>query len=334
MGRKLLFTAHHTVVDSVSWRILVEDLVRMLEQNRQDKAFALPEKTASVLSWSKAVRTYALNIGDEEKNYWRGVESCGFLFPSDYEGEDDVLSRCGTVKRSLDAGATGRLLGPANAAYGTKPDEIMLAALALAVCDTAGTDGAVVELEGHGREEADDTIDVSRTVGWFTCIYPVILKSCGQDLPAHIKGIKEQLRKVPGKGMGYSALKYITGELSENLGKRIRFNYLGELDNTPDSGLLAISDMNSGEESDLENNLTALIDINAMVCGRSLRVQAAYSRSRFSDETVCRWMDRFLDSLMELINFCCGRKSADYTPSDFDMVSFSQDELDAILTDF
>ncbi len=332
-GRKLLFTAHHTVVDSVSWRILVEDLARMFEQKRQGREFALPEKTDSVLRWSEAVRTYALNLGDEERSYWRGVESCGFLFPSDYEGGDDMLSRCGTLKRSLDTGATGRLLGPANKAYGTKPDEIMIAALALAVCDMAGSDEAVVELEGHGREEADDTIDVSRTVGWFTCIYPVVLKSCGQDLPAHIKGIKEQLRKVPGKGMGYSALKYITGELPENSGKRIRFNYLGELDNMPDSGLLAISNMNSGEESDLENNLTALLDINAMVCGQSLRVQAEYSRSRFREDTVCRWMDSFFDRLSGLIDFCCGRKCAEYTPSDFDMVSFSQDELDMFLTD-
>ena len=134
----------------------------------------------------------------------------------------------------LDAEQTRQLLQQAPAAYRTQVNDLLLTALARAVCRWSGQGSTLIQLEGHGREDLFDDIDLTRTVGWFTSLFPVRLTPTA-DLGGSIKAIKEQLRAIPDKGMGYGVLRYLgdaatQAALAALPQPRITFNYLGQFD--------------------------------------------------------------------------------------------------------
>ena len=144
-----------------------------------------------------------------------------------------------TVSVRLDSERTRQLLQQAPSAYRTQVNDLLLTALARVLCRWSGHESALIQLEGHGREALFDEIDLTRTVGWFTSAYPLRLtpsnieEAAGQG--ASIKAIKEQLRAVPHKGLGYGVLRYLADEpsrqrMAELPAAPITFNYLGQFD--------------------------------------------------------------------------------------------------------
>ena len=333
-GRRILFTAHHLVMDGISWRILLGDFARLYEHKGEDRLSILPGKSRSMSIWAQRLREYAKEIEQGQVEYWNRIADHSFIFPADYESEDDFIDSSMNFTENLDEGETRLLLYDANRAFGTEPHELMLAALVLAVCDLSGGSEAVIELEGHGREELFEDVDVSRTVGWFTSMYPVVLKKYGQELPMHVKAVKEQLRSVPDRGVGYGILKYLTTALRDRCQKHVRFNYLGEADDLSPSQLFKIAGEDSGPESGGLNHMTALIDINLIVLNKRLNLNCTYSKLKFKNDTIRILSQRFLDHLRDIINCCVSKRSTEYTPSDFDMVRFSQEELDLLVNEF
>jgi amino acid adenylation domain-containing protein/non-ribosomal peptide synthase protein (TIGR01720 family) len=333
-GRRILFTAHHLVMDGISWRVLLEDFARLYEYGGEDGAFVLPGKTQSIMRWANKLQEYAKAEAIGQIEYWNQIAAHDFVFPADYDSEGDSIDNSTTYTENIDEDETRLLLHDANRAFGTEPYELMLAALVLAVGGLCGSSEVVMELEGHGREELFADIDISRTVGWFTSIYPVVLKKYGQDLSVHIKAVKEQLRCIPDKGLGFGILKYLTDALPDSHKKHIRFNYLGEADNISYNHLFGIAGEDSGSESSGLNHMTSLIDINLIILNKRLNVNYTYSKLKFLNETICRLSQRFLDHLREIIYYCSSKSWTEYTPSDFDMVKFSQDELDQLVSKF
>jgi hypothetical protein len=159
-------------------------------------------------------------------------------------------------------------------------------ALSLALSKYIRQKKVAIELEGHGREEISNKIDITRTVGWFTSMYPVILNTEGDNLNEKIKSLKEQLRGVPNKGFNFGVLKYLSRTMKDFPSRYIRFNYLGDFDSILNNALFENAYENSGLEHGKENHMTSLIEINCMIIEKKLNISINFSKKIFKEDSL------------------------------------------------
>ncbi|MET8222753.1 non-ribosomal peptide synthase/polyketide synthase [Streptomyces sp. NPDC005301] len=260
----LLLVAHHLVVDAVSWRILRDDLEAAYRQAAQGEPVALGERSTSFRDWARALAAHVADGGlDHELPYWEEAVTAEQLPVAGSPGADAGEKRVLTVE--LDEEDTTALLRAAPTAYRTRVNDVLLSALALALARWTGRDRVRLDLEGHGREDVLDGVDLSRTVGWFTTVHPVALRvdepdefGPARDWRALVKLVRRQLRAVPGNGLGFGALRtYGSPEVRERLGSaahgQVVFNYLGQWDARPadsGSGLVRAEHGSFGQDHD------------------------------------------------------------------------------------
>ena len=213
---RLLIVIHHLAVDGVSWRILLEDFESAYTQLKEGQNVRLPAKTSSFQQWALKLAEYSLT-GElkAELDYWKHVTgSPPTTLPLDHIGPRSrqiLESSSTTIKVRLEASETQALLQQVPAVYKTQVNDVLLTALALAFREWTGSDEFYINLEGHGREDIVEGIDLSRTIGWFTSIFPVRLRLDSISPGPALKSVKEQLRKIPQKGIGYGILRYLAG---------------------------------------------------------------------------------------------------------------------------
>ncbi len=205
----ILIIAHHAAVDPVSWPILLDDLVVACSQSERGGTVELPPKTTSFQRWAEELQALASSAElTAEADYWLTVVAEPGDLPRDHpEGGNDLAS-ARILRASLDEERTSRLLHRVSGAYRTQINDVLLAPLGVVLGEWAGR-RVLVDLEGHGREDIGPDIDVSRTVGWFTSLYPLSLYGDGSDLGVLLKRTKERLREVPRHGHGYGVLRYL-----------------------------------------------------------------------------------------------------------------------------
>jgi amino acid adenylation domain-containing protein/non-ribosomal peptide synthase protein (TIGR01720 family) len=341
-GTRLLIVIHHLAIDGISWRILLEDMQTAYEQLSQSKNIAWPAKTTSFKTWSEQIKKYAQSVTvSTELNYWLSFSELSPL-PLDFPpSHDDTTSN--TVASSvqftvsLSVEETQVLLNDVPPIYNTQINDVLLTALVQTLTHWTKKDDIVIDLEGHGREDLFQNIDLSRTVGWFTTLFPVRLtldkgKSPGETL----KSIKEQLRHIPHRGMGYGLLRYLNPEtawqLKMSCQPEISFNYLGQFDNLlSNQGLFKIASENSGQtHSPLEQRLY-LIEINALVSENQLKIEWTYCQNRHHRATIEHLAQDFIAALQSLMSHCQSVKTGNYTPSDFLSSKLSQNSLDKLM---
>ncbi len=222
-------------------------------------------------------------------------------------------------------------------AYRTEINDILLTALVLAIGDWTGSYDLSLSLEGHGREDVIKDIDLSRTIGWFTSIFPVHLRlENPNDLGEAIKTVKEDLRRIPHKGIGYGILSSLAQEpsLSNVSHPSLSFNYLGQWDNTLKSESLFTFSQESAGQSVSEKNAPAhLLDINSEVRHGILHLSWSYSRNHYHDQTIEKVTHAFTKRLKQLIQHCSQDNTFGYTPSDFNLINLDliNDELKNII---
>ncbi len=330
-GKRLLITAHHLVVDGVSWRILLEDFATLLQQIIDGNAVKLPAKTLSYQKWACALKDYAKKISLKE-DYFKENQDVdrSFIFTSDHNLGDDTIKNCHSICGELTESNTKNLLKYANTSYGTHSDEILLISFILTLSEFWGKENIGLELEGHGRDEIVKDINISRTVGWFTNIYPAIFKVKNENLSYKIKSLKEQIKEASAKGMELGINRFINNWSKEVSLKYIRYNYLGEFNGTEDYGIFEIMEGDVRIDCSDQNEATALIDVNSMVLKDKLKITFTYSRNRFLDETIEKLMNLYLSNIESIIQHCCSITTKEFTPSDFDTIDVSQDELDEL----
>lgn len=329
-GKRLLITAHHLIIDGVSWRIILEDLYNLLRQLSEDAYLKLPAKTHSVQLWAEEMEKYSKTIGMRELNYWNEVLNYKFSYPHDYDMGEDTIEHSDSITIQLSKELTTCLLTKANYAYNTEPRDLMIIALLNVIKKNTNLTDIVIELEGHGREELCDNIDISRTVGWFTTIYPVLLRIHSDDFTSQIKSIKEQIRQIPKNGLDYGVLKYMTNTLDDNTTSNIRFNYLGDFASDIDNEFFSLQYGTTGNECCTENKLTTLIDINCYIRDNELTTIISYSKNKFSQNTIKRFAYSYEETLNNIINHCYHKNEIEFTPSDFSAIGLSQDDIDTI----
>lgn len=331
-GNRLLLTAHHVVVDAVSWRIIIDDLVRIIAMVKKGELCDLPEKTASYQLWSNQLREYSERISDEEISYWSSVHANSFRFTKDTMIGTVPLGDVQTLKASLSPEDTSLLWGPAHQSFGTETHELLVISLAIAISEFSSQREIVIELEGHGREELSEKLDITRTVGWFTSIYPIQLEVPNLTLLDQIKSLKEQLRSIPGKGIGYGILKHtrqVWGDME--LVRRIRFNYLGDFSTDNGENALTIVDEPTGSETDSRNPLTCLMDIQSYRLHNQLHIECIYHEGEFDKESMEQLLICYKSTLEGVVKYGYTNQRVEFTPSDFSGISILQEELDGIL---
>ncbi len=369
-GTRLLLVIHHLVVDGVSWRIILEDLQSAYEQVAAGVAVRLPAKSSSLQQWAEELVRYAASeparAGAE---YWlaeRWEQAEWGQLPVDEGGGANGMEQARAVTVALSAAETQKLLQEVPESYHTEINDVLLTALAQVLSEWSGRGQVVVELEGHGREELFGEVEVSRTVGWFTTIYPVLLEvsetgwsrlgeaAVASGAGRELKSIKEQLRRVPEKGIGYGVLRYLSGDegLRERLkrvgrGAQVSFNYLGQFDQVVSNGpevssaqdgggvgehlLFGVAEESSGAQVNMANERRQELEINAMVVGGRLQVAWTYSAARYRRQTIETAAEAYLRALRALISHCLQVGVSAYTPSDFGLTHLGQNEFDDAL---
>ncbi|TRW79695.1 amino acid adenylation domain-containing protein, partial [Mycolicibacterium sp. 018/SC-01/001] len=347
---QLLLVIHHLVIDGVSWRILADDLRRAWTQVEAGTAPRLEAEPTSFRTWSEALSTRA-RFGDQTP-YWADVLATPDpdLGPRPLDPSVDLADTVAMHTFSLSPDVSAAVLSSVPAAFHGRSDDALLATLAMALHhwrssrDGAAGSAAVVNVEGHGREadSVDLPLDLSRTVGWFTSIYPVRLDpgdlpwsdvlAAGQHLAAAVKTVKEQLRTVPDRGIGYGVLRHLT--VDPDLAApapQILFNYLGRFaggsgrdwDPVPTIGALR-------EGVDPANPAVAL-EITALAQessdGPTLAVTLAYPRQLLDPDAVGELADLWRAAL-EAVARCTSLTGR--TPSDFPLAQLSQADVDTL----
>ncbi len=337
-GDRLLIVIHHLVVDGVSWRILFEDIAELYLQLKQGTPLQLQSKSSSIKAWANRLRQFADESSlQEEFDYWyRVLNAGGAHLPVEANESENFVKDQQTKTVALDVEHTEALLTGAHEAFGTEMNDLLLAALALAVNEHWGQSGLLVALEGHGREELFEEIAVQRTVGWFTSVFPVSLTSDGtQSLDRHIIDTKEMLRRVPRKGIGYGILKYLSSGTKSSLkattGPQVSFNYLGQFDrDTTELPFRVIADSTTGQAHSLDQQREYLLDIICIVIGGKLHITASFSEKLFQGDDIERLLDTFAGQLKQTIDFCSSRGEREMTPADFSYKDLSMEDLEHI----
>ncbi|MFM0642761.1 non-ribosomal peptide synthetase [Paraburkholderia bryophila] len=340
---RLLIAVHHLAVDGVSWRVLLDELQSAYEQALARRTPTLPAN----LPWSAWVqRAIAHARRDEvgnEANWWRDAlanaemphtASPSFAVPSRLPRMADTEA----VTLELDEAATRRLLQSAPKAYRASVEEVLLAALAQALREWCDARGALVSLEGHGREAlGDEELDLSRTVGWFTTRYPLWLDA-HDDAHRALVDAKERRRAVPHNGLHWGLLnahgsETVRATLAALPAPRISFNYLGQFDPSLDAASRwRFASEHAGWPVAADAPFTWALDINAKVARGKLAISWRFAGEQVAAPRVQALVDAFAARL-DLLVAQCDRAAPQYTPSDFGS-QIDQDDLDNLLESF
>lgn len=319
---RLLIVIHHLVVDGVSWRVLFEDIESLLRQLKKKEVLTLPAKTDSYQSWSRCLQSYTKTVRFERASrYWdKALTGKYDSLKRDFPEGTNINGKQGQVTFELNEALTSKLLTEVHGRFNTQINDMLLAAFVLGIHEQFGQESVMIDLEGHGRENVHQGENVSRTVGWFTSIYPVVLFRGGDDLSNTIKIVKEILRGVPNNGIDYLLKQYCTNE-GKGFGNehkaRIIFNYLGQFDSDIDDKLFKVSQSHTGANRASGETEAYDWDISGMVTGGLLKINLSYSKDQYKTETIESFLENFNNQLTGLIDYCIAEKKAEFTPSDF-----------------
>jgi len=341
---RLFIAVHHLAVDGVSWRVLLEELVEVVETLLAGRQVSLPAATTPWARWALAL----VGVADQAKRelkYWREFPWARVMpLPVDSDGPN-VVSGARSIDRELDPEETTQLLTGLAEAYRGRVDEALLAALARAYPrwlrerDQRTVRGPVIliDVEGHGREveRTGVALDLTRTIGWFTSLYPIALeiRDEAEDVGATLLRVKETVRGVPGAGLGWGLLRYVCGDggLAEVRAwpkAEVSVNYLGRFDNVVgEGGPFAPATEFAGPTQMGRQRRTHLLTINGLVAGGRLRVLWTYGEALHKQANIERLVDLHLEELRAIIEHCESPEAGGFTPSDFPLARLDHAEL-------
>ena len=318
---RLFIAIHHLAVDGVSWRVLLEELAEVTEAFMAEREPQLAQPTTTWAQWSRALVGTA-GRSERELDYWSSLPWTKVSKLSvDKEGENAVAS-AQTLERTLTPEQTSELLTGVARVYRARVDEALLASLARAyprwlsergvdAHEDKGPGVLLVEMEGHGRE-AERTglgLDLTRTTGWFTSLYPVAIElgDNDEDAGTTLRRVKELVRGVPSGGLGWGLLKYVCRGGGLTKVRRwpeaeVSMNYLGRFDNVVgEGGPFAGATEAIGPSQASGQRRTHLLSINSLVSGGRLQLLWTYSNTIHDRESVERLAELQLEELHAII---------------------------------
>ncbi|MGD1900081.1 MAG: condensation domain-containing protein [Phormidesmis sp.] len=309
-GKFLLLIAHHLVVDGVSWRLLIEDLSKMYQQITRHEPVSLPAKTTAFSHWTAHLKKHASRFA-AEKSYW--VDACRSTLPLpvDYPTGSNTAADSHelTVRLSVQETTDLRVISQS-------VPTILLTGLAQTLKQWSQQDTTLVDVEGHGRYVWDKALDISRTVGWFTALYPLRLQlSPSATLNEQLNTVQKQLDKVPNGGLGYGVLRCAEqGEVPElTSAAEVSFNYLGQLALDTAGFITSLVFEPVPAVKSLEHVCKYRFEIVALIEVDQLQIRWCYSQQQYQHSTVEQLAQRLINNLKSLI--ACHRQPEKKEPA-------------------
>ncbi len=317
---RLFFVFHHLVMDAVSWRIFLDDFQTLYGLLGQSKPPRLPAKTTSFQQWATVLGRYARSqpARDEAGTWLAAIQPHFTQIPLDRPGQPNTYGSTRFFDFSLNPKDSQLILKQAPASLDMPVNDLLLTALVRTLARWTGDDRLLIGLFGHGREPIVDEIDLSRTVGWFIATYPVLIDLHGRTgLRDQMDAVRQQLRAVPGHGIGFGLLRYLSGDetvqaaLSRIPAPQVVFNYLGHFDTVdqPDWFPFQIAPESPGPEQCPAGTSNTLFNINAIVSSDRLDFRWAYSANLHDRATVERLAKQTVHELHEMAVLCRAEKN-------------------------
>ncbi|MFI0487359.1 non-ribosomal peptide synthase/polyketide synthase [Actinomadura sp. 9N215] len=349
-GSRLLIVVHHLAIDTVSWPILAEDLAGAYAQLVSGLPVDLGPKTSSIRQWADHLVELAHDETTKaEKPYWiRTGRGDHDRLPTDHITGPATHAHAGSHEICLSPEMTRALSRRAPAAYRTQINDLLLTALTEALRRWTGARRALIDVEGHGRTHAEPH-DLSRTLGWFTTLIPVLLDLADPSAgwPGAIRSVKEQLRAVPRHGLGYGVLAHLTPHLAESATPEIGFDYQGSLgpepgasagkdggDHTKGATPWRSIDGPTGDDQQADAPLPHLLDVSVTISGDRLRVRVTYPTTRYRPESIADLAGHLQEALTDITEHCVQVTETTpglATPSDFPLARLSQKQVDRLV---
>jgi amino acid adenylation domain-containing protein/non-ribosomal peptide synthase protein (TIGR01720 family) len=339
--QRVVVIVHHLAVDAVSWEILLSDLEAASRSLADGQEPVAPRRSASYRTWVETLEQEARER-EPELGHWLALE--GIRTPrlprpgaeaSSSGREGDVVTRW----VELDEARTTRLLQVGLASLRCRIDEVLLAAVARALSLATGASGHVVDVEGHGRTATRAPLDLGRTIGWFTELHPLLLPRLEpeQPLEAWARQTKERVRRLPDRGQGFAALRYlhpdsqVRSRLARLPAREVSFNYLGQIGRSLEhAALWRGSAAPRGLERHREDLRSHLLTVDGAILAGRLGLGVGFAPSELDPSLIERFVVELEDGLTRLANVA-EPAGLDYSPTDFPDVQLSQDQLDSLL---
>lgn len=341
---QLAIIIHHLAVDGVSWRILFEDFNRLLTQSVAGDELTLEDKGSSYRDWVESLGRYIdTEKGQADLQYWL-AQSENAMCTSDFFADNALLAKTYQLSEmkltevQLSKYSTEKLLKHCHQAYGTNINDLLLTALVTSYYHATGNANLVVDLEGHGRELLNSDIDITKTLGWFTSIYPAHFALSHPDkLGQCIKDVKTALHSVPNKGVGYGIFRYVNEhKMLKNIPHaQVVFNFLGDTgagDDSKGNQLVSLSKNAFGDTISRQRSAKSAVTVNGSVSFEQLTFTFQYP-SQWQTHKIAQWQDKFVAVLEALVEHCQDTPRLGFTPSDFALLSVSPAQVDEIVHD-
>ncbi|MEM7354925.1 MAG: amino acid adenylation domain-containing protein, partial [Acidobacteriota bacterium] len=350
----LLLMVHHLAVDGVSWGLLRQDFVAAYRHEERAPSGGvaakqpLPAKTTSFKAWAEHLVQAAGGAASQRAaEHWLAFNRSPSPLPVDFEEGENSVASTATVTVSLDVGETRELLRSLPTTQHARVDEVLLTALAAALCRFIGSTRLRIDLEGHGRQgdlessrrPTEAPLDLSRTVGWLTTLFPVVLDlGDPSDSAGHrLRTVKQQLRAIPNVGLDFGIQRYLRAAdqrrpLEELPCSEVLFNYLGQGDRADEDeeALLGESTIEVGARQSPEGRRSHLLEILATVRGETLQMHWRYSRRRHRRATIEALAKDFLGELRHLLDPNLTAPGTGLLPSDFPLADIGSATLDRL----
>jgi amino acid adenylation domain-containing protein/non-ribosomal peptide synthase protein (TIGR01720 family) len=327
---QVLVVAHHLVIDGVSFRVLLDDLLRSYAVALHEPLPELPQ-SSSFAAWAARLHEYAQLR--EPEPYWDGLAATPApRLHGDHPEVDDLEAEAAELRTGLDRASTEVLLQLLPRLYRARIQEVIVAALARALCRWQGAGEVQLDLEGHGREQLFPELDVSHTVGWFTTLFPVRLTVTEPVTSAVLlRTIKEQLRAVPHQGIGYGLSRHLREPPLAEVVSDVSFNYLGQLQSDDPGSSFQLSLEQTGDTRAASARRTHALEVVCFCLDGTLQLRIRYGRRRFEQSTILTLWTDFQAELRGLIDHARLPGVGGASRSDFPLSTLGQDELDMLV---
>ncbi|GAA0894231.1 hypothetical protein GCM10009122_39110 [Fulvivirga kasyanovii] len=326
----LVIIAHHLLVDGVSWRIVIEDFIDFYNDIIKGVDPKKARKTTSIREWCESLRSFS-----KTPRFLKSVEYWKQLSRDRVAYKDENINKWKTYKRktlSLNERLTKDLLYNTHNAYGTTVTDILLYANGLAFMKSFKPRNVAITLEGHGRENIYNNVNLSRTVGWFTSIYPVLLKLGNKgDIEEDLVSVIETVRNVPFNGLGYGVLKCFTNTADIDIPTDFLLNYLGDIEhdliNNQDYDCQFHSDQDT---LDGENQMEHKLLITGIVSHKNLKINFDYDPEKYDENSIQCFIRKVEVEISKVVEHCTSISETIKTPKDFSDPDMTTDELKLI----
>jgi non-ribosomal peptide synthase protein (TIGR01720 family) len=341
----LLIVIHHLVIDGVSWRILLDDIQTAYGQLADEEEIQLPAKTTSFKEWAHRLREYAESEAlKAEMQQWRRFSRARWKvspLPLDSTEGPDIEKSARSVTSTLTEAETQKLLRELPQSLGADITALLLTALVRSFLGWTGKRSLLVDLESHGREVLMQDVDISRTVGWFTAIYPALLDlGASSDVAGQIAQVKTSVERMSSRGLTYGVLRYLTSgpgtreRLVQMPRPEVSFNYLGQFDQTSSgSTIFSLAREFAGSEASGSSRRPHLLGVTGRVVQGRLEVSFSYGENRHERRTIERLAEGYLEELRGLLRYAESSAGEGAAPAPKKELELSQNEMDNLLAE-